>query len=428
MGDTKKLISNSLIVFVGTIIGSVFAYLFNMLMGRMLGPAQYGEMTAVMSLLMITSVGGGAILTVVMKYSGEIYHSGSSASLIKLIKVFSKFVFFLGMICLLIGLALAKPISSFFRIEHLTPVIIAFLSFIFGFMILVNKGVLQGTQRFIALSLVGILETGLRLIIGIALVKIGLGVGGAISAIVLATAIAYIFTFWPIARVIKENKKNKEGGLFQFNKKEILSYTWPTTITMFLLMLALNVDIIFIKHLFPSGDAGIYAAISTIGKIILYGTAPVVAVMFPMISERKIKGDKHYIVFIFSLILTILGGLVILGIFSVAPSKVIALLYGSQYIGFYYLLPEVGLFILFYTLVNLISNYFLAVKDFVFLWMFIPVLLAQVVIILLWHPSIVVVVRILIMTLGLLFGLLMSYYLYTKREQIKLMFRGENGE
>lgn len=428
MEDAKKLISNSVIVFVGTMIASIFSYLFNMLMGRMLGPEQYGEMTAILSLLMITSVGGGAILTVVMKYSGEIYHTGSAASMVKLIKVFSKFVFFLGMICLLIGLALAKPISSFFRIEHIIPVVIAFLSFIFGFMILVNKGVLQGTQRFVALSFVGVLDAGLRLMIGIVLVKIGFGVGGAISAIVLATAIAYIFTFWPIARVIKEHNKNKDGSPFWFDKKAIFSYAWPTTVTMFLLTLALNIDIIFIKHFFPSGDAGIYAAISTIGKIILYGTAPIVSVMFPMISERKIKGDKHYILFVLSLILTIIGGLAVLGIFAVAPSRVITLLYGNQYISYYYLLPEVGLFILFYTLVNLISNYFLAVRDFAFLWIFVLVLSIQVITISFWHPSITIVVRTLILTLGLLFGSLMTYYLYTKREQIKLIFGTDNGE
>jgi O-antigen/teichoic acid export membrane protein len=70
VSTTKKLFKGSTIIFIGAIIGGLFSYLFNMLMGRMLGPVHYGELTALLSLSMIVTVAGGAITTVAMRYSG----------------------------------------------------------------------------------------------------------------------------------------------------------------------------------------------------------------------------------------------------------------------------------------------------------------------------------------------------------------------
>ena len=181
-----------------------------------------------------------------------------------------------------------------------------------------------------------------------------------------------------------------------------------------------------VKHYFSPADAGIYAAISTVGKIILYVTAPVVTVMFPMVSERTTKGDKHYSIFLFSLLFVLVGALLVLGLYVIAPAKVISLLYGQQYVNFFYLLPEIGVATLFYSLINLLVNYYLVIKKFIFIWFFILVLLGLVVTIVFWHPSILVVVRIFILAFSLLFAMMMGYYLFSKKEQIRSYLAGEN--
>lgn len=425
MGDTKKLISSSAIIFVGTIVGSVFSYLFNMLMGRYLGPEQYGEMTALMSLLMIISVAGGAILTITMKYSSELYTAGKYRALKKLFAVFTRYVYFIALAIILICLVLVKPIANYFSIENLIPVIIAFSSLIFGLVMMVNKGLLQGAQKFTAVSVIGILEMVLRLSLGILLVKLGFQVSGALLAIVLATALSYFATFIPIKPIFSNLKSDKLSKKHIFDKKEILNYSWPALISSVLLIIALNIDVILVKHYFSPQDAGIYAAISTIGKIILYVTAPVVTVMFPMISERTTKGDKHYKIFFFSILFIIIGALLVLSLYVIAPAKVIAILYGSQYVSFFYLLPEIGIAILFYSLINLLVNYYLVIKDFRFLWFFVVAIIALVTAISFWHSSILIVVRMMILAFSLLFTSMMVYYLFSKKEQIKTYLRGE---
>jgi len=424
MTETRKLFSNSLIVIVGTLVASIFSYLFNMLMGRYLGPANYGEMTALMSLLMIISVAGGALLTVAMRYSSELFVGGKFLALKKLFAVLTRYVYFFSFVLIIILLALIKPIANYFSIDNLLPVAIAFSGLIFGMVTMVNKGLLQGVQKFSAVSLIGVLEMALRLGLGILLVKIGFAVSGALSAVILATAIGYAATFFPIRKIFKNSHQDKVSKFHLFDKKEIGKYFGPAFLSSLLLIIALNLDVILVKHYFSPADAGMYSAVSAIGKIILYVTAPIISVMFPMISEKTVSGEKHYKLLFFSLMFVIVGALIVLAAYVIAPAKIIGLLYGSQYVSLFYLLPEIGLAILLYSLINLLTNYYLVVKDFRFLWFFLIAVAGLTLAISQFHSSLLLVVRLMILFFGLLFLSMMVYYLLSKRDQIKSTLRG----
>jgi len=395
-----------------------------MLMGRMLGPAQYGEMAAILSLLTIVAVGGGVVMTTTMYYSGEMYGRGNIAGIKKLAQIFSKFVFMMSIFFFLLGIILARPIANFFSIEHVVPVIIAFASFIFGFVILVNKGILQGTQRFVAFSLIGILEMVLRVFLAVIFVKIGLALSGAIAAAVIATALAYLATYWPLSK-LWHNIKAEDTTDFHFDRHEVTAYTTPVLITTLLLAIILNLDVILVKHYFPTDQAGLYAAVSTVGKIILYLTAPIISVMFPMILEKKSRGQKHFKMLLFSLGLTVIGAVLVLAVYSAAPTAVVRILYGSGFIELSYLLPQLGIFILFYTLINLLANYFLAVKNFIFIYF----MSAGLVLVLIWtalsHTSIAGMIRIFTISDALILMAMISYYLYDKRKQLTQYFKGK---
>lgn len=424
--EAKKLISSSSIIFIGTIIGSFFSYLFNMLVGRWLGPEQYGEFAALLSLMMIISVFGGAVLTVTMKYSSELFAQQRYAALKKLFLVFSRYALFAGLGLFGISLLFVGLISNFLSIQNNAAIILVLFSFIFGFLMVVNRGILQGTQRFVPLSIISVIEPGLRLFFGIILIKAGFALLGTLLGIVLATVVVYLLTFFPLKKLFAGRKKDKTT--FVFNKRDIFSYSAPAFLATVLLMISLNMDVLLIKHYFSGEDAGVYAAISTIGKIILYTSGPIISVMFPMISEKATKGDKHYKIFLGSLVFTLICGLVILGVYYLAPGMVINILYGAKYADSYRLLAPVGFAFLLYSLVNLITSYFLSIKDFKFLYFFFGVIVLQFLTINSFHSSIEVVVKILIATLGLLFVLLFGYYLITKREQFSLYIRGEYGQ
>lgn len=426
MNEAKKLISNSSIVFAGTIVASFLSYLFNMLTGRLLGPSLYGEFTALLSLLAILSVAGGAVMTVTMKYTSELYTKNEIQALRKLFFKFSQYVLVFSVALFLVSCLFIKPIESFFSISKVLPIVIILSSIIFGFLIIVNRGILQGAQKFVPFSIIGVLEMIIRLALGLLLIRIGLSLTGVMMAVVLSTAIVYFISLFPIKKILAKHSKDTES--FSFNKKEIGLYAIPALVSAALLVVALNVDIVVVKHYFDPETAGVYAAVSTIAKIILYATSPIVGVMFPMISEKTTTGEKHYKLFLFSILLTVVGALIILGIYMVAPGTMIRILYGERFTVYYDLLPKVGFFILLYSLANIMANYYMAIKNFVFLYFFAAVIALQFVWIAFNHSSLEMVVRILIITSGLLFALLFGYYLVTKREQIRQLLSGNAEE
>ena len=427
MSTTKRLISNSLTIIIGTMLASVFSLIFSsIVMPRMLSPEQLGEFSSLMNLLTIISVAGGAILTVAMRYSSELYAEEKRGAIYKILAVMNKYVYYLACAIFVVSLFFLKAIANYLSIESIIPIAVAFSSILFGLVIMINRGILQGTQRFLALSAINIVEMSSRLFIGAALVKIGFGVSGALAGVVLATALSYLISFPAIRRAIASIKIDKTPKDYSFDKREIANYSWPAFVSSFLLVFALAIDVILIKHYFSAEDAGMYAAISNIGKIITYATAPIIAVMFPMISEKQTKGDKHYKIFLFSLLFVTLISLLILGLYSVVPGRIISLISGVKFIKFAYLLPQVGLAMVLYSMINLIANYYLVVRRFFFLWFFAIAEACQLVAIALWHDSVSGVIHIIILTLALLFALMMGYYLVDKRKQILSFFNGRS--
>ncbi|HOX41377.1 MAG TPA: oligosaccharide flippase family protein [bacterium] len=425
MSSGKKLFTNTAIITLGTVLGSFLSYLYNMLMGRLLGPSQYGELTAIMSLIAVAGVGGGAITLVAMRYSSELWFKKHNQALKRLIAVLTRAVFLGSCVLFLLGVILSKSFQDLFSLTHYSSVIIAFSSLIFGLIIFVNRGVLQGTQRFVSISITGATENALRLALGVGLVLLGFGLNGALVAIVLATMITYFFTIIPLRRLLPKPEDLSEVK-FSFDKKEIVAYSWPALLAALFLALSMNMDIFLVKHYFPADQAGVYAAVSTVAKIILYLTAPIISVMFPMISELQTKNEKHYKMLLYSLSFTLVAALAVLGVYSIAPGFVLRVLYGSSYTAYYYLLPQVGIMVVFFTLINLMSNYFMAVKHFVFLRLFPAIIILQVILVGLWHSSLSQVVSLLTFTLALLFMVMFGYYLFTKRIQLRAMIRGIN--
>ncbi len=424
MSTTKKLLSGSIIVFLGMIASSIFSYVFNMLMGRFLGPVHYGEMTVLLSFFMIVSVAGQAVLTIVMRYSGELYSDKKYSGVNRLFKFFTKNITFLGTAIFLLGTIFIKPISSMFSLSEYVPVLITLAAAVFALVLMVNKGILQGAQRFVAVSMAGVLEMAVRLTLGVMLVRGGMMLNGAMTAIATAPLIAYLVSLIPIKNIFKNFRSEKEDKYY-FDKKEMLGYAWPVFITSLMLATSLNIDIFIIKYYFSPEQAGLYSAISTISKIILYATNPIVTVMFPMISESRIKGNKHYKLFLFSMLFTLIGALIILGLYVVAPGKIISVLYGQKYVEFYSYLPEVGLVFLFYAMINLMANYYMAIKDFFFVWFYAISIILLIIVVTYNHSSLTVVIREFIIVFAMQFATMVSYYLYQKREQIALMVKGE---
>ncbi len=428
MTDTKKLLSGSSVLFIGSLIGSLFSYVYNMMMGRLLGPELYGELSTVLSLTMILSVVGVTLSLITVQSANELYHQGKGGALVQFVSRMNRYTSLVGFSLIVLLLALIKPLTNILSLTSLIPALLVAVSIFFSLLLTVNRSVLQGLHAFVTLSVSNIVEMVLRLGSGILLVLLGFSLNGAVMAIVLATGLAYLLSFVSVAARMK--KVASGGGEdtrlpANFFKDLLKGPVVPTFCATLLLIVLLNADIILMRMFFDNRTAGLYAAVSTVGKIILYLTTPIISAMFPLISEKRTKGEKHYQTFLFAIALTLVAALGLLAVYMVVPGLVMKTLYGAAYTELYYLLPQVGLFILIYSLVNLVVNYNIIIRDYFFLAVLLFVLGLAYVLVLTHHDTVEEVVRMLVLSTGIGFTLVMARYFYSKRAQVAQLISGD---
>ena len=386
----------------GSNLANFIAYVYHLVIGRMLGPELYGELAAVVSLIGLFAVSFGFFGLVIVKFV-------SSGNTNERKMLFSWFTTRSSQIAIFVGIfvtAISPFIAGFLKIGLsvavlLGPIITVFLlSFIYS-------SFLQGLLRFGRVVVVSNISMAGRLALGILFVALGFSVFGAIFGLFISAALG----LWLNRYFLKDYKVSKDSGSRAFGKK-ILAYAGP----IFLVSLSTNslysTDVILVKHFFEAQSAGIYAALSTLGKIIFFGTAPVGAVMFPLVSQRQSQGKDYKKIFLLSLLFTLGISLLVLLIYWLAPELSLKILYGDKFLEASPYLVWIGLFMAIFSLGSLIAGFYLSKGDTRIWTLVVLAALGQALGIWFFHSSIFQVITVNIISASFLLVSLLIYFGY----------------
>ncbi len=402
---SNPLFTGSAIVVVGTMSVNVLNYLYHLVIGRMLGPSGYGELVALISLASLLGILPSSLNLVVIKYVSSSKEKKELNNLIGWLRV-RVFQFSLLFFALII---LVSPLlSSFLHINNIFYLWLIALSFLFSLLATLNRAIMQGLLMFRQMIYSIFIENIGKLFISIILVYLSFYLFGTMLALVISAAIGCYLSFMYL-------KINNKGRLKRpsFIKKMIL-FAVPVMIQSFSATSIYTSDLILVKHFFSSYDAGIYAALSTLGKIIFFGTSPISSVMFPLISQKASRGESYKDILRYSFITTLILATVVLTIYWIFPDLAINLLYGKDFLGASSMLLAFGVFITLFTLSSLLINYGLSIgKTRVVFFSFIAAL-GQVIFISLFHKSLMMVITISIIVNTLLLVSLLIYSSYGK--------------
>jgi len=197
--------------------------------------------------------------------------------------------------------------------------------------------------------------------------------------------------------------------------KSIVDYFVPVFLQAVAVTSLYSTDLIFVKHFFDPHDAGIYAATSTLGKIIFFGASPVSLVMFPLVSARLTKGQSYRKIFFASFLTTVLISTVVLLIFKLIPGIVITSLYGAAYLQAVDLLLGFGIFMVFFTLSVFLINFGLSLKKTKIVIFPLLASIAQAIGIWFYHGDLKSVILVSTVVSGMLFLSLLMYFVLGKK-------------
>ncbi len=410
----KGLLTNSLIFFIGTFILSIFNYLYNTFMGRFLGPADYGIIGSLLAFISIITIPTNAVATVAMRFTAHYHAKDDDGAIHAFLRRLTKNLTILGVVIAVVIIATSGLLASFLHLPSSAPVMLIAPILIFAILLPLNRGILQGLQNFFQAIINQNIDPILKLGLGLLFVKIGWGVLGAIGAILIGATVSYAASFLPLLQPIL----SKPIVPIKSIPKEVKEFSALALVAFLLTTLLMNIDILLVKHFLPDHEAGLYTALSTIGKIILFVTTPVVSVMFPMISDLQGRDQKHYGILLQSLLLVAVIGLCGTAGYFLLPNLVVNILYGSAYLAIAPLLGLFGIVMFLFSIINLWVNYFLSIANKAFIWCLAVSVVVEIGLLLIHHDNFLMITESLLVAMVIGFVLLTCYYLYLKRAQL----------
>ncbi len=325
----KNLTAKSIgIIFIATSAVNLINFFYHIIMGRLLGPSEYGVLTSIISFLFITAAITSTIQTTSAKYASVYLAEDNIGKIRNFFYTITKKLLILTAVIFIIIIIFVNKITYFLKVDSIYPLIFLGIIIIEGSLISVGRGTLQGVKKFKSLGINLILEVLLKLILGIILVCFGLKANGAIFGFMLATLFSYIFIFLPLREILRG--KIDDNIDIKINIKKFYKSIFLILVSTILFSLLSYTDIILVKHFFTSYETGYYSAAAQIGRIILFFPGAISIVIFPRLSEKFTKKEN--------LQGTILKGLTIIALTSIAfliiyfffPEFIMNIVYGSK--------------------------------------------------------------------------------------------------
>jgi O-antigen/teichoic acid export membrane protein len=287
---SRFLVKSFFWVTLSEILYNLSAYIIHAVMGRVLGPADYGRFGIVVTLTTMTVVLiGQSVPTAMAKYLSEIFEKqkglipvikGQTAKIQMAIVGSVTVIFFL--VSPLIARALNDPtLTNLFRLSSLVIPAFALASFYFYYYTGIHKFKIQAflkTTRGIARIL---------FIIGLAffLKSRGLALEGAI----LGYVVAPLSIFFEAYSLDPYKKIKKEGS---FDWKKLAVFAWPVTIFLIAYQFLNTVDLYLVKGILRSDfQTGIYNAAITVGTIPYNLLYALTIILLPSVSKTTADED-----------------------------------------------------------------------------------------------------------------------------------------
>lgn len=390
----STLARSALWITVSEIIFNLSGFIVHSVVGRILGPADYGRYGLVVTLTtMVIILIGNGIPTAMSKYTSEIFDTDSQmvraikkqAIILQSIIIGSvTVIFFLS--APLISRALNDPtLTPLFQLSSLIIPAFAAASFYFSYF--------TGLHKFNIQSFLKVSRSVFRIIFIISLAyffKVKGSVSGYIVAPALVFIIAYSIDKFKVSKELKvkevelsyspnqntslirpsgtlpagrQASLQREEGDIIFDWRKLVDYAWQIVIFFLAYELLISIDLYLVKGILRDDfQTGIYNAALTIGRIPYYIFYALTVILFPVISkstsENNYKKTAGIINNSLRLMLILLVPMIIL--MSIYSRPLIKIFYSSRYIDAAYpmsiLVWGVGFLTIFYVFCFVMSG------------------------------------------------------------------------
>jgi len=372
-----------MIMFTATLIGGGFDYLFQIIMGRNLGPESYSELNALLSIFYIVSVPTQTIGTFLARYTSKFKAEGNHGGIAWLMRKVLVYALVIG-VFIILGILLAMPyLTKFISLTSTLPVFILMAGVLVVMVAPVGYGPTQGLQRFHLSGTYGIVGPLGKLVFGLLLTAAGFGVAGAIGGVVIGSFFAMIVGLLAVRDYLKRPTVPASKAETSIMSRYVLTVT--AAIVGWAILI--NIDIFLARQYLPPYEAGLFSVASVLAKKIYFLSGGVCSVLLPKVSDYHARKKKTIEMMRVSTALTFGITIIVAIAYLLFPVSILDFLYGSVYVDAAPVLSILGMAMVFFSLCGLFLNYGLAIASKSYVVMFSIFTIFQVALIMMFHDS-----------------------------------------
>ena len=384
-------------------------YLYNLILGRILGPEQFADAAVLITFLLVLSFAAMTFQLVTAKFS-VVFEDNLFTSFIS--KIYKNAII-VGISFGAIIIIFSKQLQQVFNTSSSSMFVIFGIGVPLYFIMSVNRGVFQGKKEFKSLSITYQAEMLSRLLITLGL----LFLFNIQSSLVIAIGILISFGFGLIPFKFKN---------LSFKKPEVIDTTYSKLVRNFFIITAFyeltqiiinNSDILLVKHYFESYEAGLYASLALIGRIVYFVAWMFVMLLLPTVVQLKKEGKATApILFKYVGYIATIASLIVLCC-SLFPETAITLLFGKSYLPMAPLLWKYALATGLFAISNIFAYYYLSLERYM------PVVLSgvfgmlQMGLVIFFHESLEQVVHMQVIAMILLLIFQIIYFVVDSKRQ-----------
>ncbi len=314
------------VVFGGAAVSIVFTYLFYVLLSRYAGVETYGEITSLVSALLVVTAPAAVAQLIVARLAADLEARGDRAAIRQLADTAMTWTAAVSGVAILAAIVERDAVARFFHLGDGMPVVITAVGGGLFALTTVQRGIFQGSHEFGSYSASMSIE-GIVKMIGVPL-AVSLGASGAMVGVLASQAVCCTYGAVMFARHFGHRR-----APIALDRSLIARVASNVGVAQIVLTVLTYYDVPLIQHAFGSHESGLYAAAALVGRALIAGLVFVPTLLMPKVTARVAAGDSPLP--LFGVGFGLCGAVVAIALIvaAIAPHFVVTALAGSAYAG-----------------------------------------------------------------------------------------------
>jgi O-antigen/teichoic acid export membrane protein len=313
-----KILNGSIVLLIGSVFVSLANFGYNIGVARLLGPSDFSHAAAAVTILMLVSALTLSFQLVCAKLVAKANTPEHKAAVFQHLM---KRAWAIGLTLGAFMLFANSLLTAYLRLSSPWIIILLAIGLAIYVPLGVKRGGLQGMCRFKGLAWNMGAEAIVKFLGAIVLIECGFGVLGAVAAISASVILAFC---------LPDSARELRGSHVLSGPIAPVGEARQAIVFFVGQVIISNIDILMVKHFFRPDEAGLYAAIALVGRLLYFGAWSIVSAMFPVSAEGETEKPAASLL-AFPLVMVTGMSIVFVLILATFPAFIFQALFGAHF-------------------------------------------------------------------------------------------------